>query len=460
MRVNIDFPEEPAGQEAPASTEKRRPGWQAPFFAIWTGQAFSLLGSQLVQFALIWWLTEKTGSGTVLATASLVGLLPQVVLGPLTGALVDRWDRRRVMIAADSVIALATLMLAFLFYRGAAEIWHIYLLMFIRSAAGGFHWPAMQASTSLMIPKEHLARIQGFNQLLSGGMNIIAAPLGALLLTLLPMQGVLGVDIFTALLAILPLFFIPIPQPERSLPQEGAAEGRTSVWMDMRAGLRYVASWPGLVIILLMAMLINFTLNPGFVLLPLLVTDHFQGQSWHFATLQSLSGIGMITGGLALGVWGGFKRRMFTSLAGLIALGAGVLLIGLAPAWAFWLAAGAMLLTGLSMPIVNGPLLASVQAAVHPEMQGRVFTLIQSGSSAMMPLGMIIAGPVADTFGVQAWYVAGGLVTLLMGLAGFFIPAVTHFEEGGRAPASQAAPGSPNLEEAELKAGLEPTPGD
>jgi DHA3 family macrolide efflux protein-like MFS transporter len=447
MRVNIDFPEEPAGEELPAAEEKTRSGWQAPFFTIWTGQAFSLLGSQLVQFALIWWLTEKTGSGTVLATASLVGLLPQVVLGPVIGALVDRWNRRRVMIAADSVIALATLVLAFLFYWEVAQIWHIYVLMFVRSTAGGFHWPAMQASTSLMIPKEQLSRIQGLNQLLSGGMNIIAAPLGALLLTLLPMQGILAVDIVTALLAILPLFFIPVPQPERSLGQDGAGGGKSSVWSEVRAGLRYVGSWPGLVIILVMAMLINFTVNPGFVLLPLLVTEHFQGQSWHYATLQSLSGIGIITGGLALGVWGGFKRRIYTSLVGLLALGVGVLLIGVAPNWAFWLAAGAMLLTGLAMPIVNGPLLAAVQAVVNPEMQGRVFTLIQSGAAAMMPLGMIIAGPVADTIGVRAWYVAGGLMTLLMGLVAFFIPAVTHFEEGRGQPA-------------ELTATPEPSPGD
>jgi DHA3 family macrolide efflux protein-like MFS transporter len=152
-------------------------GWAPPFFTIWTGQAFSLLGSQLVQFALIWWLTKTTGSATVLATASLVGLLPQVILGPVIGTLVDRWNRRLTLILADSTIALATLGLALLFWSGKVEIWHVYLLMFIRSTAGGFHWPAMQASTSLMVPKEHLARIQGLNQILQGGMNIASAPL-------------------------------------------------------------------------------------------------------------------------------------------------------------------------------------------------------------------------------------------------------------------------------------------
>jgi DHA3 family macrolide efflux protein-like MFS transporter len=463
MRLDFDFIDKTTEQESsrmntkPPADSGRQRGWQGPFFTIWTGQAFSLLGSQLVQFALIWWLTKTTGSATVLATASLVGLLPQVFLGPIIGALVDRWNRRLTMIAADSLIALASLVLAFLFYQGAAEIWHVYLLMFVRAVASGFHWPAMQASTSLMVPKEHLTRIQGFNQLLNGGMNIIAAPLGALLLDLLPIQGILGVDVGTALLAILPLFFIPIPQPERTLDREAAGGEKPSVWQDIKAGLRYVWSWPALVLILLMAMVINFSLNPAFSLLPLLVSEHFNGQSWHFATLQSLLGIGMIAGGLVLGAWGGFRRRLYTSFAGLVAVGLGCLAIGLAPSTAFWLAAGAMLVMGFALPIVNGPLLASVQAAVHPEMQGRVFTLITSGASAMTPLGMIIAGPVSDAFGVQTWFLLGGVVTALMGITGFFVPILAQFEEGRGSPTGQT---SAETGEESLTSGLASTAGD
>lgn len=163
--------------------------WKVPFFTIWGGQALSLLGSQLVQFALIWYLTVQTGSATVLATASLVGLIPHVVLGPIVGTLVDRWNRRMIMILADSMIALATVGLVVLFALDYVAIWHIYVLMFIRSVAGGFHGNSMTASTSLMVPKEHLTRIQGINQILTGGLNVVAAPLGALLLEILPIQG-------------------------------------------------------------------------------------------------------------------------------------------------------------------------------------------------------------------------------------------------------------------------------
>jgi len=162
------------------STNDNKP-WKPAFFTIWGGQALSILGSQLVQFALIWYLTILTGSATALATAALVGMLPNIILGPFIGALVDRWNRRRVMLASDSLVALATVALAILFALDLVQVWHIYVVMFIRALAGTFHSNAMSASTTLMVPVEHLTRVQGLNQLLNGGLNVAAAPLGALL---------------------------------------------------------------------------------------------------------------------------------------------------------------------------------------------------------------------------------------------------------------------------------------
>ena len=412
-----------------ANLALKKTRWAPRFFTIWTGQAFSLLGSQLVSFAVIWWLTQTTGSATVLATASLVGLVPQVVLGPLTGALVDRWSRRLTMIIADSLIALATMVMAVLFALGHVQIWQVYALLFFRSVCGGFHWPAMQASTSLMVPKQHLARIQGLNQMLQGGMSIASAPLGALLLAWLPMEGILAIDVFTAMLAIIPLFFFQVPQPER-LDLQADAQMKSTVWQDLKAGLRYVWGWPGLMLIGVMATVINFLLTPAFSLLPILVTKHFNGQAIQLATLESFSGIGFIVGGLILSAWGGFKRRILTSLVGLFAMGAGCLVMGLLPPSAFVIAVATMLFLGIINPIVNGPLLAAVQAAVAPEMQGRVFTLINTMAAGMSPLGLIIAGPISDKLGVQTWFIIGGIVTGLMGVVSLFVPAIMNFEEG------------------------------
>ena len=408
-------------------TQKETKPWAARFFTIWTAQAFSLLGSQLVSFAVIWWLTKTTGSATVLATASLVGLLPQVVLGPFTGALVDRWSRKLVMIFADGLIALATVILVILFATGVVQIWHVYALLFVRALCGGFHWPAMQASTTLMVPKEHLSRIQGLNQMLQGGMNIASAPLGALLLAWLPMEGILAIDVVTAIIAITPLFFFRVPQPVWVTVQ---AEGqpKVSYWRDMKAGFTYVWGWRGLMLIGVMATVINFLITPAFSLLPILVTKHFNGQAIQLATLESFSGIGFIVGGLILSAWGGFKRRVMTSLIGLIAMGIGCLVMGLLPASAFTIAVFTMFYLGVINPIVNGPLLAAVQVAVAPEMQGRVFTLIMSVSGAMSPIGLIIAGPIADKLGVQSWFIIGGIVTGVMGIGSLFVPAIMNFE--------------------------------
>jgi len=403
--------------------------WKVPFFTIWTGQAFSLLGSMLVSFSLIWWLTKTTGSATVLATASLAGLLPQILLGPFIGTLVDRWNRRLVMMVADSFIALVTALLAILFLTGHVEIWQVYILMTLRSIAGGFHWPAMTASTSLMVPSEHLSRIQGMNQILQGGMNIVSAPLGALLLDVMPIQGILAIDVVTALIAVLPLVFIPVPQPVRKASEKDG-QPRSSVWKEFKEGLRYFFSWPGLIIIGLMATVINLVLNPAFTLVPIMVTKHFNGQAIQLAWMESALGLGIVAGGLLLSVWGGFKRRILTSLVGLMGMGIGCLLLGFVPSYMFPAAVGLMFWLGFTNPITNGPLLASVQAVVAPEMQGRVFTLIQSLASGMSPLGLIIAGPVADKFGVQSWFILGGSITLVMAVCMLFIPAVMNFEKG------------------------------
>lgn len=403
--------------------------WQVPFFTIWTGQAVSLLGSMLVSFGLIWWLTKTTGSATVLATASLVGLLPQIFLGPIVGTLVDRWNRRLVMMVADSVIALVTALLAYLFLTDQVQIGHIYLLMAIRSIAGGFHWPAMTASTSLMVPGEQLSRIQGLNQVLRGGMDIASAPLGALLLEWIPIEGILAIDVVTAMIAVFPLFFIPVPQPSRKLDANGE-HLKTSFWQEFKEGFRYVFSWPGLMIIGLMATIINLMLNPGFSLLPIMVTQHFKGEAFQLAWMNSAFGVGLIIGGLVLSVWGGFKRRVNTSLTGLVGLGLGSLLMGLVPSYAYPAAVGLMFWLGFVNPITNGPLLAAVQATVAPEMQGRVFTLIMSIAGAMSPIGLAVAGPLADRFGVQTWFIIGGIVTLLMAIGMRFIPAVMNFEDG------------------------------
>lgn len=411
------------------NTELHQPRWQMSFFTIWAAQAISLLGSRLVQFALVWWLTKTTGSATMLAYATLAGMLPGVVIAPFAGAVVDRWSRRLVMMVADTTIALVTAGLVCLFVAGTVHIWHIYVTMFIRATAGAFHWPAMRASTSLMVPERHLSRVAGLNQMLNGVMNIVSPPLGAVLLGLLPLQSILAIDVGTAACAVLPLFFIAVPQPQQRATDVEGGVRESSLLRDMLAGLRYLRSWPGALMLTCLATLINFTVNPAFSLMPILVTEHFGGAAMELSWLESAWGIGVVVGGLILSVWGGFRRRILITLTGLLGMGMGILVVGLTPSTAFWLALVAMSIAGFMNPITNGPVFAILQAKVDPEMQGRVFTVVGSITGAMSPLGMVLAGPVADRLGVRTWFVVGGIVCMLAGLGSFFVPDIVHIED-------------------------------
>lgn len=406
-----------------AATTASNTSWRPRFFTLWTGQAFSLFGSQLVQFALIWYLTERANSGTVLALAGLAGLLPQVFLSPLIGTLVDRWNRRAVLIAADAGVALSTVALVILFALNRVEIWHIYVALFVRAVGGGFHQSAFGASVVLMVPKDQLGRVQGFNHALRGGLDIVAAPLGALLLRWLTMPAVLSIDVLTAALAIVPLFMFALPQPPRA--EVGI---KPSVLREMQAGLRYVLAWRGLLVVLVLVAFINFLFTPAASLLPLLVTRHFGGDALHLGWLNAALGAGIILGGVVLGGWGGGSRRVVTAQVGLIGLGLFNALVALAPAEAFPLAVAAMLLAGVMTPIVNGSYGALLQATIAPEMQGRVFALILSFASGLGPLGLLLAGPLSDAFGVRLWFYVAGSFCALMGVAGLLIPAVMHIE--------------------------------
>lgn len=401
--------------------------WQFRFFTIWIGQAFSMLGSHLVGFAFVWYLTEQTGSATILAVGSLMNMIPSVIIGPIAGAFVDRWNRKVVMAVFDSITALFTLLIAILFMFDFAQIWHIFLVMFIRSTCGQFQWAAMTASTSLMVPKQHLPRVAGANQTLHGLMNIIAPALGALFISLMPIQGILFVDVFTAVLAIGPLLFFTIPQPQRNgTLAKGSTQGKTSIWQDFSEGWKYVTGWPGLMAIIFLAMLVNFLINPAFSLLPLVVTEHFGKGAYELGFINSAFGIGVILGGLVLSAWGGFKNQMVTSLVALTTSGLAVLAVGLASPSMYLLALVGMALFGFLNPIINGPLMAIMQAKVEPEIQGRVFSLLSAGAGLASPLGLAIAGPVSDATSNQFWFILGGSLTVIAGAIAFFVPQIVE----------------------------------
>ena len=409
--------------------------WAVRFFSIFTGQAFSLFGSSLVQFALVWYLTLETGSATVLATATLFAMLPQILLGPIAGTIVDRGNRRRIMIVSDAVIAIFTLLLAYLFWTDQVEIWHIYVISAVRSVGGAFHFPAMAASTSLMVPEQHLTRVAGANQMLQGLVSIVAPPVSAVLIAFMPTQNILLIDTFTALLGIAPLLYFTVPQPQAQ--HEDAP--KASFMEDLKGGFKYMAAWPGLLMLGLLATILNFLLAPTSALNPLLVTQYFGKGALELGGIESFFGVGMIAGGITLGVWGGFKKRIVTSLSGILFFSVAILAIAAAPADKFWIMTASMFLIGFMIPMCNGPIHALFQSLVEPNMQGRVLSLVGSVAQAMMPISLLIAGPITDATSYQTWFWFAGIANFIIAIASFFIPAIFNIEESHHKNAGKAA---------------------
>jgi DHA3 family macrolide efflux protein-like MFS transporter len=396
------------------------------FLTIFIGQSFSLFGSQLVQFAMVWWLTLTSfGSATVLAFAMMMALIPQIVLTPLLGPFIDRWNRRKIMIIADVLIALSVFVLVLLFAFNLAEIWHVYVLMLARSIGGAFHWPAMHASTVMLVEKEQLTKVNGLTQTLQGLANVLAPPIAAVLVGFISIQNILLIDIGTAMLAILPLLVIHIPQPLNDLSKEN----KPSTIADFKFSFGYLWRWKGGLFIMIGAMVTNLLIVPAVSFMPILVTEHFGGGAFDFALLTSSLGVGVILGGILLGAWNSKKRRIVIGMVSFVFMGLGVASIGLLPSWAFLPSVIMFFFSGLMMSVGNGSIFAIMQNMIPPHLQGRIFALVLSGSAAMTPLGLAVGGPLIDTLNVQFWFLIGGCVMAFIGVFAFFSKAVMKIEE-------------------------------
>jgi len=398
--------------------------WAPRFFSIWVGQQLSWIGSRAGGFALVWWLTRETGSAQVLATATLGIIVPVVILGPIAGTYVDRWNRRLTILISDTSIALVSLFLAYLFWTGQMEIWHVYLVIVARSIGGTFHGPAIAASTTMLVPEEHLTRIAGLNQSMTGAIQVFGPVLGALLISIMPLHGVMLFDVATAAFAVLPLLFLPIPQPKPETMEEGER-----LFTSLLIAFRFVWQKRGIFYIAALAGFMNFIINPVFVLLPLLVTEHFQAGPLELGWLQSASGVGLIAGGLLLSLWGGFKKKVVTMYVGGGLQGLALALLGVVPSNLFPVAVVAMGANGLLNALYNGATAPVIQTVVPPDMQGRVFTLLASICQGVYPISLAILGPVVGLIGLRSWYVGGGLLVFAVCMAALFVPAIANLEQ-------------------------------
>ena len=372
------------------------------FVVIWTGQFVSLIGSGLTGFALGVWVFMETGAVTPLALVVLFNTLPHLIIAPFAGALVDRWDRRTAMILSDSGAAVCTAVIAFLLYTESLEIWHIYFTSFVSSSFSTFQWPAYSASTTLLVPKRHLARAAGMVQTAQSASNILSPMVAGILIVTIRIWGILALDFITFLFALVTLLLIRIPRPEISA--EGQ-EGRGSLLREVAYGMTYIRDRPGLLALLMFFAGINLVLSSFYVLFVPMVLS-FSSPAV-LGTLQSAGGVGMLLGGLFLSVWGGPKRRVTGVLGFGLLGGAATIFIGVRPD--ALLIAVANLVSTFSIPLINGCSQAIWQVKTAPDVQGRVFSVRRAIAWSTTPVSYLLVGPLADKVFEPEMAVNGGL---------------------------------------------------
>jgi DHA3 family macrolide efflux protein-like MFS transporter len=420
------------------------------FIVVWLGQVVSLLGTAMSTFGLTLWAYEATGMATPLAMIGVVYVTPQVVLGPFVGVLVDRGNRKLMMMISDLGAALSTALVLTLYTSGGLQVWHLYITATLAGTLQGFQWPAYSAAISLMLPKEEYARANGMLDMASSGSQIVAPLLAGALLAPIGLVGILVLDLVSAAAAIGTLLLVEVPQPRRT----GAGrQGEAHFLKDAVYGFRYVQTRPSLLGLQTLFLVGNLFSGISWAVFAPMLLARSGNNELTLASVQSAGAAGSLAGGLAMSAWGGPRRRIHGvllgwSLSGLL----GVVVLGIGQAVPAWM--GGCFLWGLFGPLIGGCNQAIWQAKVAPDVQGRVFTARQFIAWLAMPVGQALAGPLADrslepamaeggglasTFGglvgtgpgagMALLLVVSGLLVGLTGLSGYLVPVVREAED-------------------------------
>lgn len=399
--------------------------WKRKFTILWTGQFISLISSSAVNFAIIIWLSLKTGSAEVLAFSAIAALLPQALIGPFAGVYIDRWNRKRTMIFADGFVAVCTLCMSLSFYFGYESLLLIYVMLGLRSVGSAFHMPAMQASIPLLAPQSELLRIAGINQIIQSVSGIAGPALGAFAIGMLSIGNVLLLDILGALFAIISLFFIHIPNPK---PEEKAS-GFSHIWNDMRTAFREISFNKGLSFLFLYSIIGLFCIMPVAVLFPLLTINHFKGDKFEISVIEIIWGVGMLIGGGLLGIWK-------TKINKVIIINLMHIVIGLTFTWSGWLSYNHftffVVLTaigGISASLYNASFTTIIQEEIKSNMLGRVFSLYYSFSVLPSIIGLLFTGIIADFIGINRTFIILGLLIIVTGICSFLTPALMNLQK-------------------------------
>lgn len=396
--------------------------WKTKFTILWAGQAASLLTSSILQMSIVWYLTRKTGSATVLSMATLVGFLPQAILGPFIGVFIDRHDRKHTMILADLSIALLGLVLAASSLFGEIPIWLIMTVLCLRSVGAAFHYPALQAMTPSIVPKEELVRYAGYSQSFASISMIVSPALAAVLFSVWNLNAIILLDVAGALLAVLSLCFIRIA----SLQHQTGTQEKPHILREAMDGFRILRQTKGMLALVAVDAAYALVYFPIGTLYPLITMNYFGGGVAESGTVEVIFSVGTLLGSLLLGWLGDRISKIGAISKSMGFYGLGLILTGLLPPSglkAFMLLSIAM---GISIPFYHGIQTSIFQIKIEEEYLGRIFSLSSSVSMVAMPLGLVFSGTFADAAGLEKLFFGAGIFTVMLAVITVSLPSLRH----------------------------------
>ncbi|WP_394236469.1 MFS transporter [Niallia oryzisoli] len=382
--------------------------WKKNIILFLSSQTISLFGSSLVQYAIFWYITLSMDSGVMMTVYIICGFIPTFILSPIAGVWADRYNRKLLIMMSDGMIACATLILAVVFLMGYDATWLLFVISAIRALGTGIQTPAVGAILPQIVPKEKLTQVNGTNGSIQAIIMFVSPIVSAALLSVTTLEIIFFIDVVTAAIAILTLLiFFHIP-----LHQKAREKQSTSYFSDLKEGISFIKRNDFLKVFFLFFAIFFVLMAPAAFLTPLQVTRTFGDEIWKLTAIEIAFSVGMMAGGGIIAAWGGFQNKIHTMTFASLIMGACTFALGIVPN--FWIYLVFMAVTGIAMPIFNTPTNVLLQEKVDENYLGRIFGVFGMISTSMMPIGMLIFGPLADIFPIE-WLLTGtGLLMLIL----------------------------------------------
>lgn len=380
--------------------------WKKDIALFLSAQTVTLLGSSIVQYAIIWYITLTTSSGLMITISTLCGFLPQLVISLFAGVWVDRYNRKYVSMISDAAIALVTLLLAIAFILGYKPLWLIFAVLAVRSFGTGIQTPTVNAIIPQLVPKDHLIKINGINSTLSSLNMLIAPAASGVLYAYFSIEKIFFADVITAAIGLVFMSMLKITKLTN-----GNLDGKSTI-KAIGEGFHYLRQNPFIRYLIMFLIAMMILISPAAFMTPLMVSRSFGPEAWRLAINEMAFSSGAIAGGILIAMWGGFTSRLRTTLFAGGAYGFFMIALGCAPLFSIYLVFN--FLIGITMPCFNAPVTSLLQEKVIPEMHGRIFSLVQVANCCALPLGMVLFGPLADHFRIEHLLVIAGVLVLLL----------------------------------------------